>query len=227
MPSGCFRDSEKQSGLVSLSLTRKQPLALCSSRSSAVSRVIPVWYHTSLRSSTGNPTSYVWEDSWGWSTAVERVFFNCHTWGYCYTRSVCRWLLKLHTIVVVNGLKLIRHGFQRWLLSERQEEVLELKRIDSNLVSDCTKQPRLPPHTGQPHHTHIVYNCLWNDVIGIQFPREKLRVLYTPDEVGRTLSEGLGRCANATSCVQSCSHILQSNAASGRWSCRCDLVVSH
>ena len=73
MPPGCFRDSEKQPGLVSLSLTRKQPLALCSSRSSAVSRVILVWYHTFLRRSAGTPTAYVWSDSRGRETAVKRV----------------------------------------------------------------------------------------------------------------------------------------------------------
>ena len=81
IPSGCFRDSEKQPTFVLLSLTREQPLLVCSSRSSAVSRVIPAWYHTSLASSTGNPTSYVGADSWGWETAVERVFF-CYTLEY-------------------------------------------------------------------------------------------------------------------------------------------------
>ena len=70
------------------------------------------------------------------------------------------WDSRTHTTVVVNGLKLFRQVFQRWTLSERQEEVLELGRIDSNLVSDCTKQPRLPLHAGQPHHTHLVDNRL-------------------------------------------------------------------
>ena len=47
--------------------------------------------------------------------------------------SINVWDSRIHTTVVVNGLKLFRQVFQRWMLSERQEEVLELGRIDSNL----------------------------------------------------------------------------------------------
>ena len=44
--------------------------------------------------------------------------------------------LLLHTTVFVSDLKFIHHVLQRWLLSQHLEEVMELGRVDIELISN-------------------------------------------------------------------------------------------
>ena len=74
-----------------------------------------------------------------------------------------------HTTIAVNGFKFICHVFQRWLLSERLKKVLELIRVHSDLVSDCTEQPRLSLHYRQPHNAHLIRTTTVSDTTSSEY----------------------------------------------------------
>ena len=97
----------------------------------------------------------------------------------------------LHTTLLVSGLQFIRHLFQRWLLFERLEKVLEFGRLNIDLISDRAEQLRFFLHRGQALHGGLGYNAS-----GIESPPQFKQALvrYDFDEVGRTFSERFGSC---------------------------------
>ena len=131
---------------------------------------------------------------------------HLHLFLHCNYPKICNlcWMTAppptLHTMpatLLVSGLQFIRRLFQRWLLFERLEKVLEFGRLNIDLISDRAEQLRLFLYRGQALHGGLGYNAS-----GIELPRQYKQALvrYDFDEIGRTFSERFGSCTWARHC---------------------------